>query len=168
MNALLRPRPLIAIAALTLVWCGLWGEVTAANVAAGLVVALGVMALGVGTPGFGGIRAVPLARLLWLVAVDLAKSTISVAREILTPTDHTKEAIIAVDVGPESRDHLLLLIVAITLTPGTAVVDADRDTGILYLHLLHYDHRAATIEHVRKLSRLACAALPTATRTASS
>ncbi len=167
MNALLRPRQLIAIAALTLVWCGLWGEVTVANVAAGLIVALVVMALGVGTPGSGGIRFVPLSRLLWLVAVDLVKSTISVAIEIVTPTDHTKEAIIAVDVGPESRDHLLLLIVAITVTPGTAVVDADRDTGILYLHLLHNDRRAATIEHVKELSRLACAALPTTARTAS-
>lgn len=167
MNALLRPRQLIVLSALTLIWCGLWGEVTVANVAAGLIVALGVMALGVGTPGFGGIRVVPLARLLWLVTVDLVKSTIEVATEVVTPTDHTKEAIIAVDLGPESRDHFLLLVVAITVTPGTAVVDADRDAGILYLHLLHNDRHDATIENVKKLSRLACAAFPTTTRTAS-
>ena len=166
MIALARPRRLIIIATLTLVWCGLWGEVTFANVAAGLVVAVGVTILGVGTPARGGIQPWALAKLLWVVSIDLVKSTVSVAAEIVTPTDRTDEAIIAVAVPPESRDHLLLLIVAITLTPGTAVVDADGDNGTLYLHLLHVRRRAASIEHVEKLARLACEALPTTTRKA--
>ena len=153
------------LAALTLVWCGLWGEVSVANVAAGLVVAVGVTILGVGTAGRGGIRPMPLLQLLWVVAVDLVRSTLSVAAEIVTPTDHTNEAIIAVELAPESRQHLLLLIIAITVTPGTAVVDADPDTGTLYLHLLQDSRRAETIEHVEKLARLACDALPVNRRT---
>jgi multicomponent Na+:H+ antiporter subunit E len=162
----LGPRRIVGLLLLTLIWCGLWGEVTVPNVGAGLVLGLIVIVLGVGTAGRGGIRIVPLLHLLWVVTVDLVKSAISVAVEILTPTDRTDESIIAVTVAPESRDHLLLLIVAITLTPGTAVVDADPDTGTLYLHLLHNDRRAATIEHVGQLTRLACDALPIATRTA--
>ena len=165
MSALLPPRRLLALATLTLIWCGLWGEVTFANIVAGLGVSSGVIMLGVGTPGQGGIRPVPLLHLLWVVAVDLAKSTVGVATEIVTPTDYTDESIIAIDIGPESRDHLLLLVVAITLTPGTAVVDADSDTGTLYLHLLHDDRRAATIEHVGQLAHLAARALPTTTPT---
>jgi multicomponent Na+:H+ antiporter subunit E len=160
-----RPRRIVGLTLLTLIWCGLWDEITVANAATGLVVALIVTALGVGTAGEGGIRIAPLFHLLCVVAVDLVKSTISVATEIITPTDRTDESIIAVTVTPECRDHLLLLIVAITLTPGTAVVDADPDTGTLYLHLLHDDRRAATIEHVGQLARLACDALPTTTRT---
>jgi len=167
MNPLLRPRRLVVVAALTLVWCGLWGEVTVANAVSGLGIASIVIMLGVGTPGRGSIRLRPLLHLLWVVALDLVKSTVSVATEIITPTDRTNESIIAVNVTPESRDHLLLLIVAITLTPGTAVVDADPDTGTLYLHLLHDERRAATIEHVELLTRIACNALPTSTRTAS-
>lgn len=165
MRTNLRPRRLVTLAALTLVWCGLWGEITFANIAAGLAVAAGVTVLGIGTAGRGGIRLRPLVHLLWIVVVDLAKSSVSVAVEILTPTDYTDESIVAVTLAPESRDHLLLLIVAITLTPGTAVVDADTDTGTIYLHLLHDDRRAATIEHVERLARLACQALPTSTRT---
>ena len=161
MSALLRPRRLVILAGLTLVWCGLWGEVTFANAIAGLAVAVAVTALGVGTPGEGGIRLLPLVRLTWLVVLDLAKSAVTVAVEIVTPTDYTEESIVAVDVAPASRDHLLLLIVAITLTPGTAVVDADPDTATLYLHLLHDDRRAETIAHVERLAQLACDALPT-------
>lgn len=152
----------ITIAALTVAWCGLWRDVSAANVLAGAAIAIGVTASGVGPRCRGSVRLIPLGRLTIVVTIDLVKSTISVAREILTPTDRTEESIIAVQLPSESREHLLLLIVAITLTPGTAVVDADPDTATLYLHLLHHDRRDATVAHAEELARLACSALPSA------
>jgi multicomponent Na+:H+ antiporter subunit E len=153
-------RRLVTAMALVAAWCALWGEVSVANLLSGVIVAIAVSASGIGTAGRGGIRPLPLARFVGLVAVDLVISTVTVAREILTPTDYTEEAIIAVPVPAETRSHLLLLIVAVTLTPGTAVVDADTDAGVLYLHLLHADRRAATTEHVQELADLACRALP--------
>ena len=102
----------------------------------------------------------PLLHFVWLVVVDLVVSTVNVAWEILTPTDYTDEAIIAVDTNIEARSHFLMLVVAITVTPGTAVIDSDADTGRLYLHLLHAE-KAPEIElHVRHLAELACRALP--------
>ncbi len=160
MTGFFAPRKLVTIAFLTLVWCGLWGEVTPANVLGGLAIAVALAATGIGTSGEGGIRIGPLLRLVGLVIIDLARSTVNVAAEIITPTDSTDESVVAVEVPLPSRDHLLLLVVAVTLTPGTAVVDADPDTGTLYLHLLHDKRRDSTIEHVHELARLACAALP--------
>lgn len=154
-------RRLIAVACLTGAWCALWGEATAANVASGAAIATLVSAPGITTSGRGGVRMLPLVRFGTVVAVDLVRSTLAVAREVLTPTDRTEEAIIAVRVPAGARTHLLLLIGAITVTPGTAVVDVDADTGTLYLHLLHAERRASTREHVRKLAELACRALPT-------
>ena len=153
-------RRLFTIASLTFAWCALWGELSVANVASGLVVSAAVSSSRIGTPGRGRVRFRPLAQFAGLVLVDLIKSTVAVAVEVLTPTDRTDEAIIAVDVPGDSRLHLLLLIVAVTVTPGTAVVDADPDTGTLYLHLLHGESREETEEHVRTLAELACAALP--------
>lgn len=160
MKTMLGPRRLSTIAALTAMWCALWGEVSTANVLAGLIIAVGVVALGVGTPGRGGVRLAPLLQFIGLVLVDLVKSTVGVAYEILTPTDYTDESIVAVTLPLAARDHLLLLVTAITLTPGTAVVDTDPDTGVLYLHLLHDNRRAATLAHVEELTALACRALP--------
>ena len=154
-------RRLITVVALVLAWCALWGEVSLANVLSGTLFAVAVSVSGIGTAGRGGIRLRPLARFVGLVAVDLVTSTVTVAREILTLTDHTDEAIVAVNVPGDTRSHLLLLIVAVTVTPGTAVVDADPDAGIVYLHLLHADRRAATATHVQELAELACRALPT-------
>ena len=154
-------RRVVSVVALILSWCALWGEITVANVASGAVVSVAVTALGIGTAGLGGVRMRPLLRFAALVSVDLVVSTVTVAKEILTPVDSTEEAIIAVRVPADTRSHLLLLIVAITVTPGTAVVDADPDTGTLYLHLLHSDRRDAVTEHVCELAELACRALPT-------
>ncbi|MCY4258314.1 MAG: Na+/H+ antiporter subunit E [bacterium] len=153
------PRYGVAIVGLVAVWCGLWGSVSVANVASGLLVAVFALALGFGVPSSLGVRVVPLVRLGWLVGVDLVKSTFTVAAEVLTWADNTAESIVAVPVSVGGRMHFLLLVVAITLTPGTAVVDTDSTEGIIYLHLLHHERRAETIAHVQELVELAALAL---------
>lgn len=159
-------RRLLTVTALTLAWCGLWRELSVANVASGLVVATVVSSPIVATVGRGGVRPLPLLRLIMLVLRDLVSSTLHVAREIVTPTDYTDEIVVAVPLPPTGDRHLLLLTVAITLTPGTAVLDINdnRDdpehNSTLYLHLLHKDTRKGTVEHVLSLAALACDALP--------
>lgn len=106
------------------------------------------------------MRIAPLFRLLGIVLGDLVRSTINVAREVLTPTDHTDEAIVRVDTGPAGARHLLLLTVAVTLTPGTAVVDVDPETGVLTLHVLHADTAPAVRRHIARLVELADRAFP--------
>jgi multicomponent Na+:H+ antiporter subunit E len=160
LRELLLPRRLLTLALLVGAWCAAWGEVSVANVLSGTIVAVGATLVAGVEPGMGRIRIVPLLRFVWLVAVDLVVATATVAWEILTPTDYTQEAILAVDTSLESRSHLLMLVVAITVTPGTAVVDMDVDTGRLYLHLLHADRADGTLAHVGRLAELACRALP--------
>lgn len=157
------PRRLITLGGLTLAWCGLWQQVSAANLISGFVLSVVVLSAGVGTSTKGPIRLVPLARLFWTVLVDLVQSTIDVAKEILTPTDNISEAIIAVELPDHGKHHFLLLIVGITLTPGTAVVDADPDNGTLYLHLLRHDRADEVRAHVAVLADLADQALPPST-----
>lgn len=160
MSAFLAPRRLITVALLVAAWCAMWGSASVANVLSGTVLAVAVLAGGLGTPNRGSVRVLPLMRFGGLVALDLVLATVNVAKEILTPTDSTEESIVAVPLPIESRRHLLLLVGAVTVTPGTAVVDADPDTGTLYLHLLHHDRKDETVAHVERLAELACAALP--------
>lgn len=160
MTALVRPKRLIIVCALMLAWCGLWQDLSVQNLLVGFILGVAVTAGSIATPFTGGVRPGPLVRLGWLVFTDLVKSTVEVAREILTPTDYTDEAIVAVTLPPEAGGHRLFLTVAITLTPGTAVVDADPRTGTLYLHLLHNERREDTVAHVERMAALACEALP--------
>jgi len=159
-RAVLAPRRLLTIVLLVGAWCALWGDVSIANVASGTLVAVAATVFSGVDRHVGGLRIVALLHFVWLVAVDLVVSTAQVAWEILTPTDYTDEAIIAVDTSVEARSHFLLLVVAITVTPGTAVVDTDADTGRLYLHVLHAEKSDEIRQHVRQLAELACRALP--------
>lgn len=160
MNPWLTTRRFVMIVVFTAAWCGLWRDLSFANVASGVLLTTLILALGLGTDGQGGVNFGALVRLSWLVIVDLVQSTKSVAYEVLTPTDYTEESVIAVNVPESTRNHLLLLTVAITLTPGTAVVDADPETCTLYLHVLHHDRTVETVAHVEQLARLAREALP--------
>ena len=162
LRTLMTPRRLATLVLLVGAWCALWGTVSVANVLSGLAIAVGALLVAGGDAGAGSVRVVPLAQFIWLVVVDLVTSTFRVAWEILTPTDYTDEAIIAVDTQIEARHHLLLLVVAITVTPGTAVVDTDPDTGRLYLHVLHAEDSGEIIAHVQRLAELGCRALPVA------
>lgn len=155
-------RPLITLAGLVAAWCAIWGSVSAANLLSGVAVGVLALALGSGRRGRGGVRLLPMAHLAWLVFVDLGRSTIAVVREVLTPTDYTDEAIIAVPLPPGARHHLLLLYVAITVTPGTAVVAGSADTSVVYLHVLHADRRDEVEAHVIRLGEIAERAFPVA------
>lgn len=153
-------RRLLTIAVLTAAWCALWGDVSIANVVSGAFVATaGVVIAGSPTTrGTVGVGA--LVRFSALVAADLAASTWHVAREVVTPTDRTDEMIVEVAVPTQTRTHLVMLIIAVTVTPGTAVIDLDRERGVLVLHVLHRERVAATSAHVGQLAALACRAFP--------
>ncbi len=153
-----------ALVVLTLVaaWCALWADISIANIISGLIVAE-IASRMLGNTSGGSVRFGPLVRFVVVVMWDLVVSTVDVARETLSPGRATDEAIIAVRIPPQARHHLLLLIVAITVTPGSAVVSVDPDDGVLYLHLLNRSGCDTVVEHVTRLARLSCDALPVPT-----
>jgi multicomponent Na+:H+ antiporter subunit E len=156
------PRMLLVIAVLVIAWCGLWEAFSIANVLSGVIVAVIALVIAGASPAGRTVHFGALFQLVWLVLVDLVRSTAQVVWEILTPVDYTDEIIIGIDTSADSSAHLLLLTVSITLTPGTAIVDIDVDTGRLYLHLLHADAAPQVTKHVERLAELACRAFPTA------
>ena len=160
MRGVLRIRTAATAIVLAAAWCGLWGEVTVGNAVAGALLGLAIGAVtSVGRP-VRRVRLLPLLRFAGVVAADLVRSTVQVAYEIITPVDSTDESVIAVRLPPTQREHMLMLVVSVTLTPGTAVVDIDVESGTLYVHLLHDHRRADTIGHVLQLAALAREALP--------
>ena len=158
---LMTVRRLVTLAALVAAWCALWGSASWANVLSGVLVGVVALSIGVGGSGRGGVRVVPMLHLVGVVALDMIVSTVAVARAVVAPGAHPTEGIIAVPISAPAKHHLLLLFVAITVTPGTAVVAAEADGSVLYLHVLDVDRRAEVEAHTRKLAELACAALPT-------
>lgn len=123
---------------LTIVWVGLWGSVTPANVLGGL--ALGGLLLmafplsHVDSPGI--VRPVALLRFLGYFALDLVRSSLLVSKLVLRPELRLRQAVLAVPVRGASDRLLTLLANAISLTPGTLTLEVDRPRSTLYIHVI--------------------------------
>lgn len=136
---------------LTLVWVGLWGSVTAANVLGGLVVAVVLLRLLRLEPADARAVVAPgaLLRFTGRFLVDLLVSSWQVVVLVLRPRAELRQGVVAVRV-PDASDLLLTILAdAISLTPGTLTIDVDRRTSTLYVHSLDTGDGPEAVERLR-------------------
>jgi multicomponent Na+:H+ antiporter subunit E len=129
---------------LVVVWILLWGTWSWANVLSGLAVGLLVM-LVLPLPSVAGgtrVRPVPLLLFVGHFLVDLVVSGAQVAWRALGPGGVQQGAIVQVKLRVDS--DLLLTVVAetVSLVPGSLVLDLDRESRLISVHLLHVDDQA--------------------------
>jgi multicomponent Na+:H+ antiporter subunit E len=148
---------------LMLVWILLWGNFSWANVFGGFAVAVGItllLPLPV-VPVEGWLH--PLS-VLWFVALMgwyLVESSLSVAWLALKPGAPPLEAVLRAPVAVKSDLVLAILVNAINLTPGTMVVEIDKDRRLIYVHVLDVGSpRAVTrfFHQIAQMERLLIAA----------
>jgi multicomponent Na+:H+ antiporter subunit E len=165
-----RRHPFVALW-LSVVWVGLWGSVTAANVLGGVAVAVALLVLlplpedagsvRVPSSGSGPAQVQPLAVVRYLVffAVELVKASLIVVWQVLRPGGELRQAVIAVDAIGAS--DLLLTVVAnsVSLTPGTLTVEVDRERSVLYVHVLDVGGPEGVDAARRSIERLMRAAV---------
>lgn len=136
---------------LAVVWVGLWGSVTPANVLGGLAVGAGLVVLLPLTevPSQGVVRPLALLRFLGFFVVDLVRASLRVVALALRPRLRMRQAVIAVPVRGASDRLLTLLANAISLTPGTLTLEVDRPRSTLYVHVLDVGPGPDAVERVR-------------------
>lgn len=153
---------------LTLVWVGLWGSVTWANVLGGIAVALVLVAMLPlsEVPDQGTVRPLALLRFIAFFALDLVRASLQVALLVVRPRTQLRQAVVAVPVRGASDSLLTLLANAISLTPGTLTLEVDRPRSTLYVHVLDVGTKPQGVERVRadilRLERLAIQAVGSA------
>jgi len=124
--------------ALLLLWIALWGEVSVANVASGVLVVTIVSWLFVhDRPRRYVMRPVPALRLLLHVLVSLVGSSVRVVFAVLFPTrEQIATSVQSVALQQGSVFVGAVVANAITLTPGTMSLDLDESTLVLSVHVL--------------------------------
>ena len=149
-GALRLRRQLPVLSWLVLVWILLWGSVSWANLLSGILVAVLVTNVLPLPAVIGGMRVHPVALLVFLgyFVKDLVVSSAQVAWQAIRPSGMQQGAIIAVQLRTDSDLLLTLIAEALTLVPGSIVLDLDRPRRTLGVHLLHVDD-AADVEHQR-------------------
>ena len=153
---------------LTVVWVGLWGSLTVANLLGGLAVALLLVTVLPLTPVLDRAVVAPLAvvRFAGHFAVELVTASLQVVALALRPGLALRSAVVAVPVRGASDQLLTLLADAISLTPGTLTLEVDRPRSTLYVHVLDVGKGPDAVDRVRAeivaLERLAIRALGSA------
>ena len=78
-------------------------------------------------------------RLFWLFIIELVKSCLIVAKQVLTPKLYCRAGIVAVPLSVETDLEITLLANLITLTPGTLSLHVSDDRRTLYVHAMFVD-----------------------------
>ncbi|WP_278236208.1 Na+/H+ antiporter subunit E [Isoptericola sp. AK164] len=127
-----------ALVGLTLVWVLLWGQLSWGNVVGGLLLAvLVVVAFPLPPiPSRGTFRPVPFAGLLGRFVTDLVVASFQVAWVAVRPGPQPQGAVVQVRLRNPDDVYLTTTAVLSTLVPGTMIVEAERDTGMLSVHVL--------------------------------
>lgn len=147
-------RTAVAIAWLTVTWAALWGSITPANIASGILAATVVVRLLPSSPNATTAWVVrPLAAVHfagWFTG-KLVQANLTVLRAVLTPGDHTRPGVVAVPLSACSPGIAALIANAISLTPGTLTLDLRGDPPVLYVHVLQLDDPADVRTEVARL-----------------
>ena len=138
------------LVALVVLWMLLWGSLTPLTIVTGIVVALAVTRAFYLPPVELSGRFNPF----WFVVFvgrfvgELAIASFEVALQAFAPTPVARNAIVRVDLRTRSDFILTGVSLAVSLVPGSLVIEVDRANARLYVHQLNVS-TAAELEKAR-------------------
>ena len=133
---------------LMLVWTLLWGTFSWANLFSGLIIAVVVTTLLPlpSVPSSGRLRPLGALRFGGRFVLDLLVSSVEVSKLAFRPGQH-RSAIITVPLRTDSDLLLTIIAEALSLVPGSLVLDLDREERVIALHLVE----VSDLAHVERL-----------------
>jgi multicomponent Na+:H+ antiporter subunit E len=145
-------RQLPLLVALVALWVFLWDHVDALTIVTGVLLAVAVTRVLYLPPVLLSGRFNPWRALLLGLRMmfDVVWASLQVAVFAVNPRWQPMNAIMAVQLHTRSDLVTTLTAEAISVVPGTVVVDIDRERGLLYLHALG-TNTDADIDRVRRV-----------------
>jgi monovalent cation/proton antiporter MnhG/PhaG subunit len=148
-------------AGLVVVWMLVWRDVSVGTALGGAVVAALVETLRGSIERPGAFRAAGLPSFAARYLALVVRSNLRVAWEVLTPSNEDiREAVVAVPLTVRSLSAALLVANAVSYTPGTLSLELSTDPMVLYVHVLHFESREATLAAVRAIEDIVAGVLP--------
>lgn len=147
---------------LTVIWMVLWRSTTPATIVTGIALAVAltwIVRRADDHPERHRVRPLALLRYFGHMVLALVQSNVTLAWEVLTPTDYTKPGVLEVQLPPSSELVLTVIANSITLTPGTMTLGLRPETSTLVIHVLHLRDVASARAEIERLHRLVSTAL---------
>lgn len=146
----LRPFPLVA---LPLVWVLLWGTWSLGNALNGLLLTVFLlMLLPLPSVALGGrLHPAAAARFAGRFVADLLRSSAQVAWQAIRPAPQDVSSVVAVQLRSCSELLITMTAEALSLVPGSIIVEVDADNRTLYAHVLSAPDDAAVTAFRRRV-----------------
>ena len=141
---LTRLSPTMTVGAV--IWVLLWGDLSWANVLSGITLGA-LVAVAFPLPPFGTAATLRPGRLLRLAGrfgSDLVLASFQVAWSAVTPGPAPEGGLVSVQLRTESDLFIASTAGLSSMVPGTLVVDLDRSSRTLRLHVLDLDRSGGT------------------------
>lgn len=133
--------PLVTIGWLLVVWLALMESVSPGAVLGGLAIAVALTVLFPERDRAGTawtIRPLRVVAMAVYFTVQFLHANLHVAATVIAPTpERLRRGIIGVPIVSTSRTLRAVLANAVSLTPGTFIVDFDERTSTMYVHVLN-------------------------------
>ncbi|MEU7765862.1 Na+/H+ antiporter subunit E [Nocardia sp. NPDC049190] len=141
---------------LAVVYVALWGDLSVANLVAGLAVgALIMLALPLPrVPVSGRLNPLPLVELVVVSAYYALESSLQVAWFAVRPAQLPVSGVLRVYLSTRSDLVLVLCTDLLNLIPGTMVLEIDRERCVVYVHVFDVSSDAAVDKFYRTTRRL--------------
>jgi len=138
------------LVALVLLWMLLWGSLSLLNLVTGCILAVVVTRVFYLPPVelSGRFNVYWFLVFLFRFVGELVIASFQVAFQALSPRGIRNNSVIAVHLRTRSDFLLTITSIALSLIPGSLVVEVDRERSILYLHVLNTT-TTADIENAR-------------------
>lgn len=76
-------------------------------------------------------------------------ANLRVAQDVITPRSRAKPGVIAIPLDCQTDIEITLLVIVISLTPGTIVLDLSSDKKKLYIHAMFLTNKAKLIAEIK-------------------
>lgn len=136
---------------LVLIWCGFSNDFGIANIVFGATIAaVCSWVLRSRQRDHYTVNIWPLLILLGFTAIELVKSSVLVAWEVLTPKLNSQPKIIDVPLSCRNDIECTWLANLISLTPGTLSIDLSDDKLLLKVHVMFAQDPDEAIDFIKK------------------
>lgn len=95
------------------------------------------------------VRIYRLIVFVFFYMIELVLSSIYVAYDIITPTDHMKPGIVEVPIDLKSDTAIIALANLISMTPGSLTMDMSPDKKKIYVHAMYLHDKQEFIDNIK-------------------
>jgi len=121
---------------LALVWVAMSGRLDVVNLLVGFVFGyfvLFILQRVIGRSAYF-FRSLALVRFIGFYLMEVVRSNLRVARDVVTPRSRARPGIVAVPLDARTDVEITLLSNLITMTPGSLAIDVSDDRSVIYVH----------------------------------